>query len=210
MPAEARFVVAVVDDDAGFREAAAWLLGRSGYAVQPYPDAATFLGEHDVEAVGCLLLDLRLGTDSGIDALGRVRQAGFDMPIIMISGYGDIPVAVRAVQLGATGFIEKPVDNQQLLQSVADACAAHEVLCRKHGRAMPALQRYALLTARERDIFWGMIDGLTTKEIAIQLDISVRTAETHRARVFQKWGGGGVAELHAAGHHLRGVRPSSP
>lgn len=204
MPVDAQFAVAVVDDDAGFREAVAWLLGKNGYAVQPYPDAATLLREHDVEAVGCLLLDLRLGADCGIDAMERVRQAGFDMPIIMISGHGDIPVAVRAVQLGAAGFIEKPVDNQQLLQSVEEACAAHDLHCRKHGRAAGALKCYALLTNRERQVFWAMIDGLLTKEIAKVLQISTRTTEIHRSRVFEKMAAGSLADLHKAARFIRG------
>jgi two-component system response regulator FixJ len=202
MQSEQPFVVAVVDDDAGFREAIGWLLKANGYMVRSYGDAPSFLDGHDPTAIGCVLLDLRLDDACGIDTFMEARQRGLDAPVLMISGHGDIPTAVKAVKLGAAGFIEKPVDNDKLIATVATACATHQQQCRQHGRAISALKGHGQLTNRERQVFWAMIDGLTNKEIASTLDISIRTAETHRARVFEKMAAGTVGELHKAAHFL--------
>lgn len=113
----------------------------------------------------------------------------------MISGHGDIPTAVKAVQQGAMGFIEKPIDNAKLLADVASACAHHRDFCARYGRAAEAMRLYGLLTAREREVFWLLVNGKATKELAADLRISVRTAEVHRTRVFEKMRAKGLAEL---------------
>lgn len=210
MSTDAPFVVALVDDDAGFREAIGWLLRANGYDVRSYADPTAFIERHDLKAIGCTLLDLRLGEECGIETMTRARQQGHDAPIIMISGHGDIATAVRAVKFGAAGFIEKPTDNDKLLATVAAACSAHLHQCQRYGRAANAVKAYALLTTREREVFWAIIDGLTTKEIATAMDISIRTAETHRARVFEKLAAGSVSELHNAAHFLARQYPVNP
>lgn len=202
MQQEPPFVVAVVDDDAGFRDAIGWLLKANGYVVRSYGDALSFLGGHDPVVIGCVLLDLRLDEVCGIDTFVEARRRGLDAPVLMISGHGDIPTAVKAVKLGAAGFIEKPVDNDKLLATVETACMAHQQQCRQHGRAINALKGYGQLTSRERQVFWAITDGLANKEIATTLDISIRTAETHRARVFEKMTAGSVGELNRAAHFL--------
>jgi two-component system, LuxR family, response regulator FixJ len=207
MQQEPPFVVAIVDDDAGFRDAIGWLLKANGYVVRGYGDAPSFLAEHDPTVIGCVLLDLRLDDSCGIDTLVEARRRGLDAPVLMISGHGDIPTAVKAVKLGAAGFIEKPVDNDRLLASVEAACTAHQQQCRQHGRAINALKGYGQLTNRERQVFWSMIDGLLTKEIATTLGISTRTTEIHRSRVFEKMSAGSLSELHKAAHFL--ARPAS-
>lgn len=202
MQQEQPFVVAVVDDDAGFRDAISWLLKANGYMVRGYGDAPSFLAGHDPTVIGCVLLDLRLDDSCGIDTLVEARQRGLDAPVLMISGHGDIPTAVNAVKLGAAGFIEKPVDNDKLLATVETACTAHQQQCRQHGRAINALKGYGQLTSRERQVFWAITDGLTNKEIGTTLGISIRTAETHRARVFEKMSAGSVGDLNRAAHFL--------
>ncbi|WP_298680166.1 response regulator [uncultured Magnetospirillum sp.] len=206
MQQEPPFVVAIVDDDAGFRDAIGWLLKANGYGVRGYADAPSFLAGHDPTVIGCVLLDLRLDDSCGIDTLVEARRRGLDAPVLMISGHGDIPTAVKAVKLGAAGFIEKPVDNDKLLATVETACTAHQQQCRQHGRAINALKGYGQLTSRERQVFWAITDGLTNKEIATTLGISIRTAETHRARVFEKMTAGSVGDLNRAAHFL--PRPS--
>ena len=202
MQQEPPFVVAVVDDDAGFRDAIGWLLKANGYVVRSYGDAPSFLAGHDPVDIGCVLLDLRLDDACGIDTFMEARRRGLDAPVLMISGHGDIPTAVKAVKLGAAGFIEKPVDNDKLLATVDAACTAHQRQCRQHGRTINALKGYGQLTCRERQVFWAITDGLTNKEIATMLEISIRTAETHRARVFEKMAAGSVGELNRAAHFL--------
>lgn len=202
MQQEPPFVVAIVDDDAGFRDAISWLLKANGYGVRGYGDAPSFLAGHDPTFIGCVLLDLRLDDSCGIDTLVEARQRGLDAPVLMISGHGDIPTAVKAVKLGAAGFIEMPVDNDKLLATVAVACTAHQQQCSQHGRAINALKGYGQLTSRERQVFWSMIDGLLTKEIATTLGISTRTTEIHRSRVFEKMCAGSLSDLHKAAHFL--------
>ncbi|MBR9972445.1 response regulator transcription factor [Magnetospirillum sulfuroxidans] len=192
---EAPFVVAVVDDDASFREAIVWLLRTNGYDARPYGDADNFIAQHDIRAIGCALVDLRLGEDCGIEVFRRSRAHGHDMPVIMISGHGDIPTAVKAVQQGAMGFIEKPIDNAKLLVDVASACAHHRDFCARYGRAVEAMRLYDLLTAREREVFWLLVNGKATKEVAADLGINLKTAEVHRSAVLKKMRANSVAEI---------------
>lgn len=204
---ETPFVVAVVDDDASFREAIVWLLRTNGHDARPYGDAESFIAQHDMRAIGCALVDLRLGEDCGIEVFRRSRSHGHDMPVIMISGHGDIPTAVKAVQQGAMGFIEKPIDNAKLLAEVASACAHHRDFCARYGRAADAMRLYGLLTAREREVFWLLIGGKATKEFAADLNISVRTAEVHRIRVFEKMRANRLAELVSVSRHISAESP---
>ncbi|WP_298679510.1 response regulator [uncultured Magnetospirillum sp.] len=186
MQQEPPFVVAIVDDDAGFRDAIGWLLKANGYGVRGYADAPSFLAGHDPTVIGCVLLDLRLDDSCGIDTLVEARRRGLDAPVLMISGHGDIPTAVKAVKLGAAGFIEKPVDNELLLRSVADACHLHLELRSRYGMATEAIGRYQLLTAREKQIFWLLVEGRSTKECATTLGLSARTVEIHRSHLGDK------------------------
>ena len=198
-----RFSVALVDDDDGFRDAIQWLLASSGYEVLCFGDARSFIESEHRSAIGCSLIDLRLGDDSGIDVLTASRREGHDAPAVMISAYGDIPTAVRAVQLGAYGFIEKPIDNDKLLEVVGSACRRHVDICQTHGRASDALRRFSRLTEREADVYWLLVAAAATKEIAAKLDISPRTAETHRARVFDKFEARGLDDIVQASFHLK-------
>ncbi|HVI51214.1 MAG TPA: response regulator [Candidatus Sulfotelmatobacter sp.] len=199
---ETPYLVAVVDDDPSFSEAIVWLLRANGYDARSYHDADSFIAQHDIRAIGCALIDLRLGEDCGIETFQRARTHGYDMPVIMISGHGDIPTAVKAVQQGAMGFIEKPIDNTKLLADVASACAYHQDFCARNGRAVDAIRVYDLLTLREREVFWLLVNGKATKELAADLGISLRTAEVHRARVFGKMRLNGLAELVGASRYL--------
>ncbi len=204
------FVVAIVDDDPEFCEAIRWLLRANGYDARCYGDATSFIEQHDIGAIGCALLDLRLGEECGIEVFQQSRQRGHDMPVIMISGHGDIPTAVKAVQLGAVSFVEKPIETDKLLAEVARTCTFHRDLCARNGRAVEAIRLYGLLTAREQEVFWRLADGKATKEFAAELGISLKTAEVHRARVFEKMRVNGLADLVGFSRHLGAVMsPSS-
>lgn len=204
------FVVALVDDDAGFRQALQWLLDSSGYDVRCYDSLAAFIDGHDPRAIGCSLIDLRLGEDSGMDAMKQARLKGHDAPALMISAYGDIPTAVLAVRGGAYGFIEKPTDNDKLLAAVAEACERHATIRRGHGAAVDAVLKYQKLTDREADVYWELVAGAATKEIAARLCISTRTAETHRGRVFEKFAARGLDDIVQTAFHIKPVyRPDS-
>lgn len=180
-----------------------WLLTAHGYDVLGFADAASFIDGNHLAAIGCSLIDLRLGRDSGIEVLQASRRRGHDAPAIMISAYGDIPTAVRAVQLGAFSFIEKPIDNDKLLREVDAACRRHVEICRHYGRAADALRKFGGLTEREAEVFWLLVGGAATKEIAAKLTISLRTAETHRGRVFDKFETQGLDDIVQAAFHLR-------
>jgi FixJ family two-component response regulator len=196
-------LVAIVDDDEGFRDAMRWLLSAEGYDVACFADGSSFVATHDLERLGCALIDLRLGHDNGIETMKAARLAGHDEPILMMSAYGDIPTAVEAVRLGAMGFVEKPIDNDQLLKVVANACARHGEIRRDHGLASQALHRYQRLTEREAEVYWLLVGGAATKEVAAQLEISIRTAETHRGRVFDKFQARGLEDIVQSAFHLR-------
>ena len=197
------FTVAVVDDDSGFREALQWLLGSAGYDVRGYDTAASFVDGHDPAAVGCSLVDLRLGDECGIEALKWARMKGHDAPALIISAYGDIPAAVLAVQAGAHGFIEKPIDNDILLTIVAEACGRHMAIRQAHGPAIDAIRKYQLLTDREAEVYWLLAGGTSSKEIAAKLSISVRTAEGHRGQVLEKMEARGLADVVHSAFHIK-------
>lgn len=174
------FVVAIVDDDPDFREIVRWLLASAGYDVRDYSTGEAFIDGHDTMAVGCSLIDLRLFGESGIDVLVKARLNGHDAPALILTGQGDIPTAVLSMQMGAFGFIEKRIANETLLANVADTCNQHKIIRQANGTALDAIRKYKCLTNREAEVYWMLTDGISSKEIAARLDISVRTVESHR------------------------------
>ncbi|CAA7614269.1 response regulator transcription factor [Magnetospirillum sp. SS-4] len=204
-----RFTVAVIDDDESFREAALWLAASRGYSTTGYADESTFLRGHPLDAVGCALMDLRLGERSGLDAFLQARDQGFDMPVIMISAYGDIATAVRAVHMGAFSWIEKPIRNEKLIKAIEAACAAHDDICRRYGRAANYVRNFSMLTQRELEIYWHLCKGLTAKEIASELAISHRTVETHRNQISAKLCIRSIRDFSSAAYHTRFFAPNA-
>ncbi|ARJ67057.1 hypothetical protein WV31_15965 [Magnetospirillum sp. ME-1] len=198
-----RFTVAVVDDDESFREAVVWLLSSRSFNAAGYGDAASFFAKHPISAQGCAFMDLRLGDLSGLDAYRETRERGFDMPVIMISAYGDIATAVHAVQLGAFGWIEKPVRNEKLVETAVSACSAHEHICKQYGRAANYVRNFSLLTPREREILMHLGKGATAKEVGLELEISHRTVETHRNQIAEKLGLTSARDIAAVFFHTR-------
>jgi len=178
-----RFIVALVESDPAARDRSAEVLSMNGYDVHVYADGPGLLETHDALAIGCILLDLELGAD----LLPKIRKRGYDAPIVVMSAEGNIPLVVHAIQSGAQSWLGKPVDEHQLLTVTKQACHLHRFYRQRFIPAKDAIAKYQRLTRRESDVFWLLTKGMSSKEIAGQLGISVRTVETHRAHVFEKF-----------------------
>lgn len=187
--------VFVVDDDAGMRDALVQLLETAGLQVESFTSGPDFLTAYDSERPGCLLLDMAMPGMSGLEVQAALNTLGLTIPIIFLTGHGDIPMAVRAVQAGAVDFLEKPIQGVALLERVRRALALDLEWRKTQGRTLAIQQRHAKLSPREREIMTLTVSGLTSKEIARKLDISPRTVEVHRTHVMYKMGAANLADL---------------
>lgn len=187
--------VFIVDDDEAMRDALAHLLDASGYPVRVFDSASSFLAAVDLDTPGCLLLDVAMPGMTGLDLHRHMIEQGCHLPVVFLSGHGDIPMAVQVIQAGAIDFLEKPVNGQVLLKRVKDALAFDA--CRRAEQAdrNDSLARYQHLTEREREVMALVVAGLSSKEIARELGISHRTVEIHRAHVMAKCGCDNLPDL---------------
>lgn len=188
-------LVYVVDDDEAFRDSLRWLLESAGYRVTAFPDAGSFLASCQPGTGTCLLLDVRMPGWSGLELQEEMHRREHLIPLIFVTGHGDVPMAVTAVKNGAFDFIEKPFKDQELLSLIEKAAVAHESAQRNEAFRHSAAARLATLTQREREVLDLVVSGRKNKQIADQLGISVKTVEIHRARVMEKMGMNSVAEL---------------
>lgn len=187
--------VYLVDDDDAVRAGIGLLLESVGLAVRDYPNPAAFLEAFDPNLIGCVLLDLRMPVMSGQELLERMKTDGVDLPVILMTGHGDVHNCRRAFRAGAVEFLLKPVDEQVLLDSVQQALRAH-IHSRQRSAASEAGRRQlATLSPREREVLDLVVDGLSNKQIGQRLGVSYRTVEVHRGHVFDKLGVGSLAEL---------------
>jgi two-component system response regulator FixJ len=194
MPAE-KATVHVIDDDEAMRESLAFLLGTVGMQVQTYESAAAFLDVARKVDAGCVITDVRMPELSGIDLLRRLRELKLGIPVIVITGHGDVPLAVEAMKIGAIDFLEKPFDDEVLLASVR---AALNQLDQDHNRQTERSEierRLALLSNRERDVLEGLVAGHANKQIAYDLGISPRTIEIYRANLMTKMQAASLSDL---------------
>lgn len=188
-------VVTIVEDDDAVRDSLTLLFSLNGFAARAHASAEALLEVADTLAHGCLVVDFRLPGANGLQLLQTLRERGVGLPTVLISGHGDIAAARQAFKLGAVDFLEKPIDDAELLSMVRQAIAQHAV-SRDRERERRALQeRLASLTERERQIFDRVALGMHAREIGAELAISPRTVEVHRARVMLKLGTRRVAEL---------------
>lgn len=181
-----RPTVHLVDDDEDIREAITMLLVTEGITVRPYEDAGGLLERLTKKDTGCLILDVRLPDMDGLTLQRALHQRGIDLPVIFITGHGDIPMAVRAVNDGALDFLEKPFQDDALLEAVEQALEVEAAHREDQHRRAEIEQRLAQLTPRERQVLEGLLDGKPNKLIARDLDVSVRTVEIHRGNLMQK------------------------
>ncbi|MHB1084861.1 MAG: response regulator transcription factor [Thiobacillus sp.] len=187
--------VFIVDDDEAMRDALSQLLESAGLRVEIHADGIEFLAAHTVDRPGCLLLDMAMPGMTGLEVQAALKARGLAIPIVFLTGHGDIPLAVRAVQGGAVDFLEKPIEGAALIERVKRALNLDQERRRLLGRAQDILQRHARLSKREKEVMALAVSGLTSKEVAQQLGISPRTVEVHRTHVMHKMGAANVAEL---------------
>ena len=187
-------VVHVIEDDESSRIASSRLLKTAGYVVRVYATGAEFLAQPPTEA-GCLVLDLHLPGPSGLDLQQRLTTAENPLPIVFLTGHGDVPKTVRAMKAGAVDFLTKPVDAPVLLDAVARAVARDAENRVVRARQHEARARYSRLTPRERDVFAHLISGQLNKQIGYDLGISERTTKIHRRQVLEKMQADSIADL---------------
>ncbi|MGR8919523.1 MAG: response regulator transcription factor [Gammaproteobacteria bacterium] len=187
--------VFVVDDDAAVRESLALLIGSMALPVELFESAQDFLARCDVTRPGCLVLDIRMPGMSGLELQHELVERGIALPVIFITGHGDIAMAVRAMKSGAVDFIEKPFNDQQLLERVNQALELDRVNRASRSEIERISARIELLTPREREVMERIVAGQANKVVAIELGLSERTVEIHRSKVMAKTGARSLAEL---------------
>ena len=191
----AQVTVFVVDDDRAVRESLALLVQSVGLEVETFAGAGEFLDAYRPDRRGCLITDIRMPGMSGLELQERLTEDGYHIPVIVLTGFGDVPAAVRALKGGAVDFVEKPFNPQALLDLVQQALVRDTELREQAAREADLAERMALLTPREREIMALVVAGKANKVIAIDLSISERTVELHRGRIMKKMQARSVAEL---------------
>jgi two-component system, LuxR family, response regulator FixJ len=187
--------VHVIDDDDAVRDALRFLFESAGLAVRTYESAAAFVAAAGNQTGGCVLTDVRMPGFDGIALLRRLAELGADLPVIVMTGHADVPLAVQALKEGAVDFIEKPFDDERLLNAVRAALEAGRRR-REEAAGIDAIAaRLASLTPREREVLGGLVAGHPNKTIAYDLGSSPRTVEVHRGRVMEKMQARSLAEL---------------
>ena len=187
--------VHIVDDDEAMRDSLKWLLESRGLSVELYPSAEAFLSLFNSSLRGCLVLDVRMPGMSGLDLHQQLHARASTLPVIFITGHGDVPMAVSALKKGAADFIEKPFNHQDMLSLVESCLLQDQATAAKREENASVAQRLDRLTQREREVLALIVAGKLNKQIADELQISIKTVEVHRSRVMGKMGVESVAEL---------------
>jgi FixJ family two-component response regulator len=192
---EARPAVTIVDDDISIREALEPMLELAGWRVRSFESAAAYLAEGAPEGPGCLLLDVGLPDGNGLDLQARIAVERPDLPIIFLTGYGDVPMTVRAMKAGAVEFLTKPFDHDTLLQAIERAIERSKLLVAERGEIGAIKTRYAALSRREREVMHLIVAGLLNKQVGAKLGISEITVKAHRGRLMEKMRAASFADL---------------
>ncbi len=187
--------VYVVYDDAAARKSMCWLVETLDIPVKTFPSAASFLDEYEPHAPGCLVVDLMMPEMNGLELQDELRRRGLEIPVIVLTGYGDVPAVVRSLKSGAIDFLEKPVDDDDLLAQIRRGLALDATRRQERGDLDLVRERLARLSRRERDVLGPVVEGLTSKQIAARLCVSFKTVEAHRAKIMKKMEAVSVAQL---------------
>jgi two-component system, LuxR family, response regulator FixJ len=187
--------VHVIDDDEAARESLAFLLRAARIEVKTYESAAAFLSIRPPIETGCIITDVRMPEISGIDLLQRLRDRDICIPVIVMTGHGDVPLAVEAMKLGATDFFEKPFDDEALVAAVRSALSRLRDTSRRDAELSDINDKLASLSNREREVLDGLVGGRPNKTIAYDLGISPRTVEVYRANVMTKMNAASLSDL---------------
>jgi two-component system response regulator FixJ len=190
-----RTVIHVIDDDAAMRDSLAFLLDVNGFASKTHESADAFIGGVELASLACVISDIRMPGMNGIELVRKLKDGGSSCPVILITGHGDVALAVEAMKAGAADFIEKPFDDAALLGAIRAALQARPAAQGDHTAKKEAEARLAELSPRERDVLQGLVAGKINKVIAHELAISPRTVEVYRANLMAKTGARSMSEL---------------
>lgn len=190
-----KMVVHVIDDDEALRESLVFLLRTAKIEARAFASAAAFLASLPDPQLSCVITDVRMPGMSGLDLLRRLREIKIEVPVIVITGHGDVPLAVEAMKFGAIDFLEKPFDDEVLLASVRSALTRQQGEAKRHAERSDIERRLAALSNRERDVLGGLVAGRANKQIAYDLGISPRTVEIYRANLMDKMRAGSLSDL---------------
>ena len=192
---ESDALIAIVDDDASVREGLESLIRSAGWRVETFVSAQEFLGRLGAQAPSCLILDLQLPGLSGLDLQQRMAEVGLEIPIVFLTGHGNIPASVQAMKAGAVEFLTKPLDEQKLLQAIQEAIERDRRTRQQHAEIRELRERYESLTAREQQVMQEVVSGLLNKQIAAELNISEFTVKIHRGHVMRKMRAASLPDL---------------
>jgi len=191
----AKPLIHVVDDDEAMRDSLAWLLDGERYAVHTYPSGEDFLARHEPGRPACVILDIRMPGISGVEVHEQLMRRGTAIPVIFVTGHGDVPMAVEAIKRGAFDFIEKPFSETKLMAIIGRALEEDARKAGENNTASDISSRLTKLSPREREVLDLVIAGKMNKTIADAMNISIKTVEAHRAKVMDKMGAKSLAEL---------------
>jgi FixJ family two-component response regulator len=207
---ESEPVIAIVDDDPSAREGLQSLIESAGWMTETFASAQEFLARPGAEAPSCLVLDLQLPGLSGLDLQKRMAEVGLEIPIVFLTGHGNIPASVQAMKAGAVEFLTKPFDEEELLRAVQEAIERDRRTRQRHAELRELRDRYESLTAREQQVMQQVVSGLLNKQIAAELNITEFTVKIHRGHVMRKMRADSLADLVRMAESLRISSPKRP
>lgn len=188
-------VVHLIDDDEGVRQSVTFLLATAGFAVRVYEGAPAFLDALPTVRSGCILTDIRMPVMDGLELQRQLKARNVTLPVVVMTGHADVPLAVEAMKAGAVDLIEKPFSDDTLIGAIKAAIDRHAANAERDGELATIRSRMATLSPREREVLDGLVAGLPNKTIAYDLKISARTVEVHRANLMTRMGAHSLAEL---------------
>lgn len=202
-------VVAIVDDDPSVRKSLQRLIRSAGWKAEAFASAQQFLERYETDAPSCLVLDLQLPGLNGLDLQKRLAEAGLEIPIVFLTGHGNIPASVQAMKAGAVEFLTKPIDEQDLFRAIQEAIECDRQTRRQNAGIRELRDRYEELTAREQEVMRQVISGMLNKQIAGELNITEDTVKFHRGHIMRKMRADSLADLVRMAENL-GIRPDKP